>query len=141
MGSNILVRIYPGEEIISQLKAVAREERIPGAALTGLGAVREATLALYDPAERRYVETRFEEDLEIASMTGNLAWLGDEPIPHVHGVLSRTDCTTSAGHVMRAVVSVTAEVMLTVYPERLTRERDETVGLNLLNLRRKPADR
>ncbi len=141
MGHNILARIYPGEEIIGQLKAIAREEGIPGATLTGLGAVCDATLALYDPSGRRYIETRFEEDLEIASMTGNIAWVGDEPIPHVHGVLSRADCTTSAGHIMRAVVSVTAEVMLTVYPDRLAREPDASVGLNLLSLRKTPADR
>jgi len=138
MGDRILARLHVGEEIIGQLKTIARETAIGGAAVTGLGAVREATLALYDPAARRYIETRLEEDLEIASMVGNISWLGDDPIAHVHGVLSRADCTTAAGHIMRAVVSVTVEVMMTVYPERVVRAPDESVGLNLLSLRRTP---
>jgi len=138
MGERILARLHVGEEIIGQLKAIARETAIGGAAVTGLGAVREATLALYDPAARRYIETRLEEDLEIASMVGNISWVGDDPIAHMHGVLSRADCTTAAGHIMRAVVSVTVEVMMTVYPERVVRAPDESVGLNLLSLRRTP---
>jgi hypothetical protein len=36
---------------------------------------------------------------------------------------------------MRAVVSVTIEVMLVVYPVRIFRKNDPAAGLNLLELR------
>jgi len=133
----LFVRLYPGEEIHASLKTLARERQIPSASLTGLGAVNEIVLALYDPAARAYRETRLAEDLEIATMTGNLSWLGDEPILHVHGVVSRADCTTAAGHIMRGIVSVTLEVMLQVSRVRIERRADEAIGLNLLHLSRR----
>src|SRR6267142_4714165 len=123
----IIARLYAGEEIHASLKALARERAIPSAALTGLGAVSDVTLAFYDPARRVYLETRLTEDLEVATMTGNIAWAGDEPMIHLHGVVSRADCTTAAGHIMRGVVSATLEVMLTVYPERIARTHDAGV--------------
>ena len=88
----------------------------------------------YDPVSRVYRETRMTEDLEVATMTGNIAWVGDEPIVHLHGVVSRADCTTAAGHIMRGIVSATLEVMLRVYSERIVRKHDAGVGLNLLDL-------
>ncbi|MFQ5700906.1 MAG: PPC domain-containing DNA-binding protein [Acidobacteriota bacterium] len=134
IGDIIVVRLPVGEEVTQSLCDIARRERFPGAVLAALGAVNDTTLALYDPATREYRRTRFREDLEIASMVGNLAWMGDEPVVHAHGVFSRVDCTTVAGHVMRAVVSVTVELMLTVLKERIERRPDEKVGLNLLDL-------
>src|SRR5262245_5098858 len=104
------VRLHPGEEVHASLKDLARRESIPSAAISALGAVNDIVLALFDPAEKRYLETHFQEDLEIVSLTGNLAWSDDEPIAHLHGVVSRADCTTAAGHIMKATVSVTLEI-------------------------------
>jgi predicted DNA-binding protein with PD1-like motif len=130
----IVARLAAGEEIHTVLKAIARERAIPSAALTGLGAVNDVTLAFFDPAQRVYREMRLIEDLEVATMTGNIAWVGDEPIIHLHGVVSRTDCTTAAGHIMRGVVSVTLEVMIRVDSVKLARRHDADFGLNLLDL-------
>src|SRR5207247_8436617 len=85
----ILARLAVGEEIHAALKSLARARAVPSASLWGLGAVSDVTLALYDPVARTYRETRLTEDLEIATMSGNIAWLDDEPIVHLHGVVSR----------------------------------------------------
>jgi hypothetical protein len=130
----IVARLAIGDEIVESLRSLAKKEEIPAAAVTGLGAISEVTLALYDRMTRSYVETHLTEELEVASMVGNISWLGDEPVVHLHGVVSRRDATTAAGHIMRAVVSVTLELMLVVYPERLARKPDAALGLNLLDL-------
>ncbi|HEY3175394.1 MAG TPA: DUF296 domain-containing protein [Candidatus Polarisedimenticolia bacterium] len=130
----IVARLVAGDEVIAALQGLAKKEAIPSASVTGLGAIREVTLAFYDRIAREYVEKRLTEDLEVASMVGNIAWLGDEPIVHLHGVVSRRDATTAAGHIMRAVVSVTLEVMLVIHPVRLARRADPDIGLNLLDL-------
>lgn len=134
MSDRILARLLAGEEIIQSLKGLARAESIPSASLTALGAVGDLTLALFDPARRAYLETRFEEDLEISSMVGDVSWFGGEPVIHAHAVASRADCSVVAGHVMRGIVSVTLEVMLTIYPDRIERRSDPRFGLNLLDL-------
>ena len=136
MGDRILARLAVGDEVIASLKALARAERIPAASLTGLGAVDDITLALYHPARREYLTTRLTEELEVATLTGNIAWLGEDPVVHIHGVVSRADCSTAAGHFVQARVSVTLEVMLHLYPERIERKPEPSVGLNLLALKR-----
>ncbi len=114
------------------LRDLARAEKIPWAAMTGLGKVSEVTLAFFDSRAKRYIDTVFAEELELASMTGDIAWLGEEPAVHAHGVFSRRDCTTVGGHIMRGVASATVEVMLSVGQKRVERRPDERVGLNLL---------
>ena len=133
----MFVRLSPGEEILTELRALARGLRIPSASFTGLGAINDVVLALYDPASRSYRETHLVEDLEIATMTGNVSWLKDDPVVHVHGVVSRLDCTTAAGHIMRGIVSVTLEVMMQIGTERIVREPEPSIGLNLLSLSKK----
>lgn len=133
-GGEILVRLLPGEEIHESLRALARQERLPGATLTGLGAVGEITLAFYDLARRAYLPTELREDLEIVSLTGNLAWAGDEPMAHLHAVVSRPDGSTLGGHVMRGVVSVTLEIAVRVLADRAERRFEEAAGLRLLDL-------
>lgn len=131
---SILARLEIGDEIIASVRELARKESIPSAFISGLGAVNDITLAFYDRMTRVYEETRLTQELEVASMTGNIAWLGDEPVVHLHGVVSRRDGTTAAGHIMRGTVSVTLEVMVLVQPDRIHRRNDPAVGLNLLDL-------
>ena len=130
----ILARLDPGDEILTSVKDLARREAIPSGFVSGLGAVEGITLAFYDRSKRVYEETRLEEELEVVSMTGNIAWIGDEPIVHLHGVVSRRDATTAAGHFMRGIVSATLEVMVIVNPERIYRRAAPEIGLNLLDL-------
>jgi len=131
----IFVRLHPGEEVHACLMDLARREAVPSASVSGLGAVNDIVLALFDPASRRYLETRLTEDLEVVSLAGNLAWAGDDPVIHLHGVVSRADCSTAAGHIMRATVSVTLEIALMVGSRRMERRLDPAFSLKLLHLR------
>jgi len=131
---SILARLEAGDEILSSIRELARKESIPSAFLWCLGAVNDITLAFYDLGTRRYEETPLAQELEVASMTGNISWLGDDPVVHLHGVVSRRDGSTAAGHVMRGIVSVTLEVMVLVHAERVERRNVPSVGLNLLDL-------
>jgi len=130
----MLVRLRTGEEIVESLKKLARDQKLPCAAVTGIGAVSDITLAIYSIESRRYLEARLTGELELVSLTGNVSWLGEEPVIHIHGVVSRADMTTSGGHIMRGVVSATVELMVQVYPDKVTRAMDQSVGLNLLDL-------
>ena len=130
----IVARLEMGDEIHASIRELARKEAVPSASITGLGAVDDITLAFYDRVTRTYQETPLHEELEVVSMTGNIAWLGEDPVVHLHGVVSRRDGTTAGGHIMRGTVSVTLEVMMVVQPERIRRGPVPEVGLNLLDL-------
>jgi predicted DNA-binding protein with PD1-like motif len=134
-GDRIQLRLVVGEELLDSLKQLARTESLPSATFTALGAVTEVTLAAYDTAARVYREMSFTEPLEMASVVGNISWLtGGDPMVHAHGVFSRFDCTTIAGHIMRAVTSATCEVAMQVGEKKVIRRPDEAIGLNLLDL-------
>lgn len=126
------LRISAGEELVDSLKAFTAEHGIVGAHFSGLGACRETELSWYDLSAKKYVTQKFEEEMEIVSLTGNIGQLDGQPAIHAHGVFGTRDFQVIGGHVQRLVVSATLELSLTVLPQPLRRMPDETVGLNLL---------
>jgi hypothetical protein len=55
----ILVRLDPGDELISSLKKVAKAEGVEGAFVNGIGAARKAEIAHYDTKARKYNTKEF----------------------------------------------------------------------------------
>ena len=58
-GSHVIVRMDPGEELLEQLAAVAEMEQIRLAAVSGLGAVNDFTVGVYQTDEKQYLSRRF----------------------------------------------------------------------------------
>jgi predicted DNA-binding protein with PD1-like motif len=126
-----VLRFDPGEEAVEGLKAWAGEDDGRSGVLSGLGACRAVALAFYDLAGKKYLEKEFQEDLEVASLSGNLSRLEGKPALHLHGVFCRPDQTCIGGHVVRLAVSATLELILAKTPP-IKREFDAATGLNLL---------
>jgi len=87
------------------IAALCRDLDIRSAAVTGIGAVDEATLRFYNPATKRYVDRRFEEQMEIASLTGNVSQMDGKCYLHLHVTLGRADYTALAGHLLSARIN------------------------------------
>ncbi len=102
--------LEPGDELIRSLTALARQEDIDGATITGSGRVREVELGFYDPLAADYKRRIYKEHLELCSLTGTLPLLDGEPFPQLHGVLGRSDFTTIGGLVFEAVCGEIIEV-------------------------------
>jgi len=127
-----LIRLERGEEIHASLTAWAASAGCEGAVLTGLGAVEDVELGFYH-LDRREYERRVERGpLELLSLTGNLSVVDGRPVLHAHVVLMRDDFTLAGGHLFRARVAVTGEISVERTDLRLTRQRNEEVGLPLL---------
>lgn len=120
------------DEIVETLLAFARGERIGAATLTGLGAFREATLAYFDRGRHDYVPIPVHEQVEVASLLGNIGRQDGEPRAHLHGVLGRPDGSALAGHVLDGRVWPTLEVVLVEGEGELRRAIDEETGVPLL---------
>jgi len=153
-GEKYLLRFDRGEEMISKLLDWARERKLKGAALTGLGAVENPHLGYYDAQKRGYLDKEFEGEFEIASLCGNLGWDGDaddelggegdgeektkpdaqaQPIAHIHVVISGPNFIAFGGHLYSAIVSGTVEVSVIPIDTRLTRKYNEELNLKLLD--------
>lgn len=123
-----------GDEVADELAAFAREHRVTGAGLTAVGACREATLGYFNSEVMRYEDIPVGEQVEVLSLLGDIATKDGEPAVHVHVVLGRRDGSTVGGHLQRAVVWPTLEVIVTESPAHLRKRVDDETGLALIAL-------
>jgi uncharacterized protein len=129
----IILRFDKGGDVIKELIKFSKKQNITTAHFTGLGACGSVTLSYYDLENKKYLDKTFDEDLEIVSLTGNVAKLKKETVIHAHGVFSDRNYQTVGGHVKELIVSATCEVHLTVLKGKMEREYDKKTGLNLLS--------
>jgi len=130
-----MVRLDKGERLIESLIKLVKQNEINGAWLNGLGAVKWAELGFYDLPNKKYEWSKINRPLEILSLEGNIAWINNEPIIHIHGSFSDDKMQTLGGHVKELEVGGTCEIIInTLNSSELLRLHDEDTGLNLLNL-------
>jgi predicted DNA-binding protein with PD1-like motif len=124
-----------GDEVMSTLKAFARENRLGGSHFTALGAFQDVTLGYFDWAKKDYEHIPVREQVEVVSLVGTVAE-GErgEPKIHAHVVLGRSDGAALGGHLLEAHVRPTLEVMLVESPSHLRRKHDPETGLALIRL-------
>jgi predicted DNA-binding protein with PD1-like motif len=131
----LVIKLEPGDEWPEAPAGAVEEAGLQGGYFMGLGAVDRLVVAFFDAHEKRYVPTRLDEELEIASLVGNAGRdeAGDV-ILHTHCVASRRDGSTIGGHLVEARVSVTLEIGVVPAPSGLARRLDPRFGLKLLDL-------
>ncbi len=129
-----VLRLEKDELLGQSLLDFVREKKIEAAWVQGIGAAQWAELGFYHLDQQFYAWEKF-QDLEIASLQGNVSWKGKEPIMHVHGVFSDEKYASVAGHVKELQVGGTCELFVRVLDNmRLIRKHDDHVGLNLLDI-------
>ena len=124
-----------GEEVVAALLRFANEQKVRSAHLTAIGAFQNVTLGFFEPARRRYKKIPINEQVELLTLVGNIA-RDDKGNPklHAHVVVGKWDGTVLGGHLMRASVRPTMEIVLTESSQRLRRRMHDEVGAALLDL-------
>lgn len=131
-GNTIIVRVDKGEDIIKELLSLSEKENILFAYISGLGAVNDIELGIFDTSAKKYHSKRLIGDFEITSLVGSLSRKEDKPYIHVH--MSVGNVLTNeffGGHLNKAIVGATAEIVLNVVEIVVEREFVEEIGLNL----------
>lgn len=123
-----------GEEVLECLTRFATETGVRAATFHGIGTVERLTLGFYELGEQGYARQSWEESLEVASLSGNLAVVDGGPYPHVHGVFSRRDFHCIGGHVFEAVAGVTVEIRIATGEEAFLRQPVDFCELKLIHL-------
>jgi predicted DNA-binding protein with PD1-like motif len=100
--------------------------------VVGIGGVEGLTIAYFNRAKKRYEEHHYDEFMEVTSLLGNITLKDGEPYLHVHGTFGRKDMSVIGGHVIRATVSPTLEIMIAPIARKALRKFDERSGLNLI---------
>jgi len=129
--STYVLRLDPGEEILDCVRVFAEREGVKLASVQAIGAVREFTVGAFDTAEKQYHSNEFRGVYEITSLMGTINTMDGGFYAHLH--MNAADETGRAvgGHLNRAVVSATCEMIVTLIPGAVDRQFSEQVGLNL----------
>lgn len=130
-GNKIIARVDRGEEIISALGCICAEQNIKLAQVTAIGAVGEFTVGVFRTAQKQYKANSFCGDYEIVSLGGTVTTMNGEFYAHLHMSAGDGEGRVFGGHLNRAVVSATCEMVITIVDGEVGREFDESVGLNL----------
>ncbi len=130
-GNTVMARADRGEEILESIKRIALAENIKLASVSALGAVDDFTVGVYNVEEKKYYSNNFTGSFEIVSLTGTINTMNGEFYAHLHMSAGNDRGEVFGGHLNKATVSATCEMVITLINGRVDREYDEITGLNL----------
>jgi predicted DNA-binding protein with PD1-like motif len=103
-----------GDEIGTSLNRLAEENKLAGSSFKAIGALSGAKVGWFNWETKKYeTAAEFEEQLEVLSLIGDIALKDGQPVVHAHLIVGRKDGTAHGGHLLKAHVRPTLEVVLT----------------------------
>jgi uncharacterized protein len=133
-GERYQVRMESGEHVAAPLLEWLKTQGIGYATMTGLGAVRSATVSYWNSATRHYESHDLDDQMEVVSLVGNASIKDGEPFTHIHVTLGRRDLSIVGGHFNDAIVHPNLEIWLQPEDATVARTLDEACGLYLMDL-------
>ena len=128
-----VLRLDPGEEIVSSLTRLVEEEGVQLASVSALGVANDVTIGIFNTVEKQYYSHRYQGDYEISALVGNVTQKDGEPYLHLHITIGNpVTGEVHAGHLSSATISATLELFLQVWDGQVGRKFSDAVGLNLL---------
>jgi len=131
-GSDYVLRLDEGEEVVDTLRRFLVDHDIMAGYFVAWGAFSRLKLAFYQPDVGEYKERTFHQQLEVASLLGNIACLNGEPAIHAHLTAGDEEFRTYSGHLAEGTVRPMLEVFVTPLPGELHRIRNERTNLAVL---------
>ena len=129
--NHIIVRLDVGEEIISSIMNILKNEKISFATVTGIGATNDFTVGTYDVTNQFYKKSNYKGVFEIVSLLGNTSTMNNEPYIHIHMSAADKNNNVVGGHLNEAYISATAEIVLEIIEANVDRIKDPNTGLNI----------
>lgn len=131
--NDYIVRLNRGEEVVDCLKELCKEEDIKLAEITGLGASNLVEIGIFNPGTKEYNTKIFEGMFEITSLVGNATRKDGDVYLHIHINFGDENGIVRGGHLVRAKISATSEIIVRKIDGEVGRKLSEEIGLNLLS--------
>jgi uncharacterized protein len=129
-----LIVLGKNDDLIAALYKFAQANHIKGASFTGLGAVGCAALGFFDQKMQAYKVIKMPQQVELASLIGNIGSREGKYVVHTHAVVASEDGRCLGGHLLYAPAFPTVEIMLTETDTTIERHKDAETGLSLFDL-------
>lgn len=122
-----------GDELAEGLLRFAEDQRLSAASFTAVGALSSVRLGWFSWETKQYEPSvTVDEQVELLSLIGDIALRGGEPVVHAHAVIGKKDGTAHGGHLLRALIRPTCELVLTESPAHLQKFVDPESGVALI---------
>ncbi len=105
-------RLRPNSDLLEELEALASQKAIALGQISGIGALKKASLGIFLPREARYAVKEFAGELEICHLSGNISLKEGKPFVHAHLVISDPDGRAHGGHLLPGCQIFIAEIIL-----------------------------
>ena len=128
-----VVRLNKGEEVIDSLKQLCKDENIKLGEITGLGASDFVEIGVFNVNTKEYNTKKFEGMFEITSLVGNVTTKDEEVYLHIHINFGDEDGLVKGGHLVKATISATSEIILRIIEGNVGRKLNPEIGLNLFD--------
>jgi hypothetical protein len=124
----------PGDEVMTVLKSFAEKQNIFAAHFTGIGAFAEVKVAWFDLETKKYQPININEQVEVVSLTGDIAESDEKPSVHAHICVAKRDGTAHGGHLLSGHVRPTLELIVVESPVHLRKTFRPQFGIALIDL-------
>ncbi|MBS7229427.1 DNA-binding protein [Flavobacterium psychroterrae] len=129
-----LMVLRQGDDVLALIENLAQQEKIPFANFTGIGFGSEVTFGFYDNKEKKFNPKKFEK-VEMGNLTGSIAWNGEKPSIHIHGIATDDKFNAYGGHILGLKVGTgSMEIYITLNQEKLERKIEQPLNANILQL-------
>lgn len=128
------VILESGEEVMVKIMEFAHQQKISASQFTAIGAFNETIVGFFDFSIRDYKKIPFKEQMEVLTLNGDITFFKGEYKIHAHVVLGKEDGTAHGGHLLKATVHPTLEIILNESPAYLNREINKESGLALIKI-------
>lgn len=128
-GNTYFIYVQQNEKIMDTLTQFCKDNDIHNGQISGIGAIRNIKMGVYDLDKKEYIIHHFNEVWELTSYQANVLLKDGEPFIHAHINISDHDLTVKGGHLFEADVAAVGEFILRKIETDGKRELDPTIGL------------
>ena len=122
-----------GDELAQGLQEFATRQNLSAASFKAIGALSAVELGWFDWSDKQYhTAVKLDEQIELLSLIGDIALKDGKPAVHAHVVVGKKDGTAHGGHLIKAHIRPTCEVILTESPAHLRKKIDPESGIALI---------
>ncbi|KMQ65305.1 hypothetical protein ACM39_16635 [Chryseobacterium sp. FH2] len=124
--STYIVSVTDKSSVLDALTDFVISQKIRAGQIAGIG----ATLRIFEPVTKKYVDKTFNEQMKISNLSGNISEVEGKPMLHLHVTLGRKDYTGLAGHLLDAKIRGAGEFFVYPISSKVIKVKNEAVGLN-----------
>ncbi|HVX27285.1 MAG TPA: PPC domain-containing DNA-binding protein [Parafilimonas sp.] len=123
-----------GDEAMECIETFAKEQNLKASQFNAIGAFSKLTLGYFNFEIKDYIKIEINEQVEALNIAGDISLYNNKVKLHAHAVVGKKDGTAHGGHLLKAIVHPTLEIILTESPAYLKREMDEEAHIPLIKI-------